>query len=445
MMGNKLRTYKWTETINSLYMVILFLAFPLYYQNNYINMLEAKTALFVPATLIYLVVGVLSIVLVKLSTYTGEDKVHLQNRSDLECDEKTNGNQKWLLLQDIFFIVFVVSVVLATLSSGDIENAWLAPECKMFGTKILLLCCGIYVLAARGYVFNKVVKGTMIVGVGVVLILTILNRYGIDPLDMYSNLVEYQKHKYMSTIGNANILSNFICIFIPVFLGLFIYAKDIFGKIIYGIMVYMVVAAGIATNSDSFFLGLIASVIFFLWFALTEKKAVISYLIMLMLCAVAPWSLRLFNELSSFDYKWYNLQRELIYNVPWLIIIIILAALLILVTKTQRDIEWKRIRTIAFVAVGVGLIVLIVLIFRANTGNVAAESKYFTFSDEWGTNRGFVWSRTCDLFSNLPLYQQMMGIGPGEFRNFFESFNYQRAAMGLPDFADPHSEVLYYY
>ena len=66
-MGEKIKTYQWTEKITSLYMMIMFLVFPLYYQNNYINMLEAKNSVFVPATIAYLVIGSVSILLVRLS------------------------------------------------------------------------------------------------------------------------------------------------------------------------------------------------------------------------------------------------------------------------------------------------------------------------------------------------------------------------------------------
>ena len=78
------------------------------------------------------------------------------------------------------------------------------------------------------------------------------------------------------------------------------------------------------------------------------------------------------------------------------------------------------------------------------SSHLPIQSGYLTFSDEWGTNRGFVWSRTCQLFSELPFYQQITGIGPGGFSTFFSSYNAERAAMGLSDFVDSHNEGLYY-
>ena len=441
-MGEKIKTYQWTEMVTALYMMIMFLVFPLYYQNNYINMLEAKSALFVPVTLGYLVIGAVSIVLVRLSTDKQEQK----------CGKVLHGTKSGampvdvhkIMLLDIFFLVFLLAIVMTMIAADNFYTVWEAPECKMFGAKIILLCCGIYVISSRGYMFNKAVKLTFIVGIGAVLILTVLNRYGIDPLDMYSNLVEYQKHKYMSTIGNANILANFICIFIPLIMGLYLYAEGKAARIIYGILVYVGVMAGVATNSDSFFLGFGAAVVFLLWFAMDSKEKLCAYLSMGAIGAFAMFSLKLFNDLSSYSYKWNSLQLDLIYNIPWLIIAAVLVAAVVLLVRMDKELPLKKIRNILFTVLGAGLVIFVIFVIRVNTGAVSVQSGYLTFSDEWGTNRGFVWSRTWQLFTDLPFYQQVIGIGPGEFRDFFETFNYERAAMGLPDFADPHSEVLYY-
>lgn len=428
-MNNKIHTYKWTEKCTSLYMIFMFLVFPLYYQNNYINMLEAKTSLFVPVTLIFLIVGSVLIVLVKLLGYTGGPFVN---------------NLEKPMPQDLFFMLFLLAVVLTMIVAEDFNVVWEAPECKLFGAKIILLCCGVYVLTSRGYIYNKVVKMTLIIGIGAVLVLTVLNRYGVDPLDMYSNLVEHQKDKYMSTIGNVNILANFICIFMPLIMGAYLYAEGIAAKIVYGLMVYVGIMAGVATNSDSFFLGIGAAAIFLLWFALDSKEKLSLYLSMGVIYSLSMFSLRVFDNLRGFDCVWKGLQQDLIYNIPWLIIAAVLIISVAVLSRTGRNLALKKARNILFAVLGAALIIFVIYIIRVNTGAATVESKYLIFNDEWGTNRGFVWTRTCQLFSELPFYQQVIGIGPGEFRDFFVSFNYQRAAMGLPNFVDPHSEVLYY-
>ncbi len=444
-MDSKLSTYKWLKIITSLYIVTMFLVFPLYYQNNYINMLEAKTSFFVVVTVVYLVVGVISII-VECLLLNKNSKQHISNKINVE---KNKPNYHFLeinrlLVQDVFFIVFVCAVIIATLLSGDVQDAWIATDGKLFGTKIIILCCGIYLLVSRGYVFNKALKCSLFLGMSVVFILAIFNRYGMDPLNMYSNIIETQKFNYLSTIGNVNILSNFVCIFVPIFMGMYLYAEYKNDKTISIVMLYLSVTAGIASNSDSFFLGLGASVIFYLWFSLENKEKCISYIWMIIICAISPMSIKVFNEVSLYLYKWNTLQLAFIYDVPWLILVVILVIAAVILKKMKFEFNWKNLRIGIFVLLGIGTMALAVIIIKVNAGTIASQNSYFTFSDEWGTNRGYVWSRTIQLFADLPFYQQLIGIGPGEFKDFFATFNIERTLAGLPEFVDPHSEELYY-
>lgn len=347
----KEKTYKWTEYCTSIYFIILFLAFPLYFQNNYINMLEAKTSLFTWATCIYLVIGAVSIVLVRLS-------------GDTEVKPQLSG--KRLMPQDIFFLIFLAAVIISTLLSQNIRNAWTAPDCKMFGTMIILLCCGIYCLVSRGYILNKAVKISFSAGMAAVFILTVLNRYGIDPLGMYDNLVVTQKDIYLSTIGNVNVLSNFICIFIPLLMGVFIYGTGKTAGIISGVLVYLGVMAGVATNSDSFFLGFAAGAVFLLWHAMSDIDKLTKYVGVCIICTVAVISLNLFNQLSAYSYTWENLQLTVLYRIPCFMILIVLAVLLAAIRKISLENHLKKIRNIIFILLGIGLLACITYVVRVN-------------------------------------------------------------------------------
>ena len=436
-MRNKTQSYKWVKSWTSVYLVVMFMIFPLYFQNNYINILEAKTGFFVNATCIYLVGGVVWMMLERLSSIgdvKSSKQVKLQRTFSLSRFE----------LQDSFFFVFVLAVVIATLLSGDIQNAWVAADCKLFGAKIILLCCGIYYITSKGYVINLPVKAAFSAGIMAVFVLTVLNRYGIDPLNMYSNLAEHQKDTYLSTIGNINILSNFICIFVPLIIGAYLYSDSKPGKAVCGIMTYTGVMAGIATNSDSFFLGLGAAMLLLLWFAFDSEKMLFSFCSVALIITGAVYSLRLFDRTGNYEFEWYGLQQSFIYEIPWMIFVLLLVAVMVLLYRKQGGLPLAKIRNVMFALMGAGLIAAIVLIIAVNTGAISAQSSYLIFDDDWGTNRGFVWTRTCQLFGELPFYQQMIGIGPGGFREFFTEFNLERAAAGLPAFSDPHSEFLYF-
>jgi len=436
-MKKKLYDYKFADNSTSLYMIALFLILPLYFNNDYINILESKTFIFVLITWIYLIAFVACIWLDSIFRAEKDRKLKTTSKK-AQYKKEILPNKR--LKQDIFFVIFLCAVIVSTLCSGDIVNAWYSAECKLFGARILILCCGMYYFISRGYKINKGVRISFVIGIGTVLMLTIMNLYGIDLLQMRDRLSEAQRELYLSTIGNVNILSNFICIFIPLFMGIFLYFQKRSERIACGILLYLGVMAGIATNSDSFFLGFGASILFFLWFSMTSEKEMIRYLTMCIICIVGIISLKLFNSISNYDYIWYELQNSLINDIPWVIFIIAIVIFILVLNKTKIEINWLKLRRVLFVFLGACAVGFAGYVIAVNTIEIEGASKYLIFNESWGTNRGFVWMHTCEMFRELPFYKQVVGIGSGAFNDFFASYNVDRVTK----FVDPHSEFLYY-
>lgn len=342
----------------SIYLCFLLLVFPLYYQNNYINILEAKTSLFTIVTVIYFFAMLICSWIESIKQYEDEQKKNGKGKKmkRLENHVEKRGKTSW---QNIFLISFVVVLLISMIATGDFGNAWTAPNTKLFGTKILLLCCGLYYFTSKGFVPGKAVKGSIILGLTIVFSLAILNRYSIDPLGMYSNLIKEQWPIYLSTIGNVNILSNYVCIFLPLVMGLFLYAKDIAPKVIYGCLVFLGVMAGISTNSDSFFLGFGAALLVFLWFSLESRARTLEYIKVCILCAAAMLVLAVMTSASTFDVPWERVQKMLLEDMPWLIVTIGFILLWCIVRRMYLpDSLYHKIRVVLFAALGIGAVFL---------------------------------------------------------------------------------------
>ena len=73
---------------------------------------------------------------------------------------------------------------------------------------------------------------------------------------------------------------------------------------------------------------------------------------------------------------------------------------------------------------------------------VAVAQKYLIFDDSWGSNRGYVWKRTMDLFGCLPLWKKLIGCGMGMFPSFFEVFHTDSMKQLGYYFVDAHNEGL---
>ena len=426
----------------TIYMSFMFLVFPLYYQNNYINILEAKTSMFTVATVTYFIAVLLCYWYESVAAYEKEQKTrrkHVKKKAP-SLDEK--GRIPWTTY---FLLALVIVLAISTIASGDILGAWHGTNTKLFGAKILLLCCGVYYFVSKGFVVTKWMKGCLFFGMTVVYILAILNRFLVDPLGMYDNLVEEQRAIYLSTIGNINILSSYICIFLPLSMGLFLYAENCIEKVLSAILVVLGVMAGVCTNSDSFFLGVLAALAVYFWYGMTSFSNFARYVSCCTLFSAAMSVLRLLSHVCEEEIAWENIQDFLLHEVPWLGITLILAVVWFGMCFLDYRLKpphtvMVKIRTLLFCALGIGGLMLLVYILAINKGVIGSSSSYLVFDDEWGTNRGYLWRNTWALFGELPWYQKLFGIGPGQFDVFFEAPNTKRV---IP-FVDPHSDYLFY-
>ena len=267
-----------------IYCVILFLIFPLYFQNSYINILEAKTGFFVISSVIYLV-GCIIIMLPPIFLKKGENEKKAEERK-----------KKYLLSPvDFFCAVLLFSIAVSVIMDDNRSEIIWGINGRYFGAAVLVLCVGIYYCFSRWFCWNTLFWWSCLVGAGIVSILAALNRFNIDILKMYEVIDPAQTQEYLSTIGQINILSGFLCIFLPLFTGLFLYSEKRFSKIFYGLGNILVYIAGICSNSDSFFLAVGIVTLFYFTIVLSDKKRLSDFLLLMSIEAICMFLLKIIS------------------------------------------------------------------------------------------------------------------------------------------------------
>lgn len=91
------------------------------------------------------------------------------------------------------------------------------------------------------------------------------------------------------------------------------------------------------------------------------------------------------------------------------------------------------------------------LIYDANiAGNAAAYGKlgkYLVFNDAWGTNRGYIWRKSIEIFRDFPLIHKLFGYGPDTFGILTTTGDFwseMLAAANGQTFDNAHNEYLQY-
>ena len=420
------------ETIwTTLYCVNLFLLFPLFLRHGYLDIMEAKTGFFLVTTIIY-IIGTGAIYIIKKSQ-TG-DNIFLLKRVNLA---------------DICNMILFVTILLnAILNKMNTEILW-AKEGKHFGFVFLIVCMLGSFCIARTFQMNQGVLWGILLGNIITSLLVICSRFGIDIFHLYDIIVKNQRSAFLGTLGQINVVASFFCVFIPFWMGCYLSAKERSSKILFGLALLLSVMAGICSNSDSIFLGILGGYIFYLWFAFNDFKRLSAYFQCISLLFLSAVFIGIFTYLAKqnlhFIVKWDALQQQIFkYSLVWLVVAIFSGIFSVILKKVEWNYSLVKIRKLFFCAIII-ILILGIMLFVVNNSRLSGSDifkKYIVFGDSWGSNRGYVWKRTIKLFGQLPLGKKIIGCGMGMFPSFFEAFHTDSMNHFGYYFVDAHNEFL---
>ena len=419
----------------TIYCCCLFVLFPLFLRNGYLDIMEVKTNFFLVTTGVYLA-GMLIIAVVK----------RMQEETDIFA-------LKEIRLTDIFCIVLLINIFLGLLLNKFAPEVLWALKGKLFGFIFLGMCCMVYLFISRTFRMNQGILWGLLLGNIFTALFVICSRFGLDIFHLYDIIVKNQRSAFLGTLGQVNVVASFFCVFIPFWMGCYLYARERTSKILFGIALFFALTAGFSSNSDSIFLGIIGSYLFYLWFAFADGERVTAYFQCGSLLFLSIFSVGFFTYLAEqqlhFTVKWDLLQQQILkYSLLWLGIAVFFGICARVLKNVFKKIDLKcslkksRIFFLGAIAV---IIIWGIFIVAINSGilkNGNAFGKYLIFNDSWGSNRGYAWKRTLQLFGQLPLWKKIMGCGMGMFPSFFEAFHTDAMKQFGYYFVDAHNEFL---
>lgn len=293
-------------------------------------------------------------------------------------------------------------------------------------------------------------------------LLASLNFWGVDPLKMYENLAAEQYGSFISTIGNVNACSSYLCMTAPAGMALYVVTKDKYLRAVSGVYLILAFYAGYCSHSESFLLGIGVSFLVLLWFSLCNHERMLRFLevcVFLWIAGVVMKVMMLIAGTTDFVsymyviFKEAGLQYGLLLN-GYLLAVegILLAGVLFFVwnrKKSGKELPYNLIRKIIFIAVAAAAVIVIVAIAAANLkqsvweGSLSALER-LRLQDSWGSGRGYIWQTTVGAWLDLPLWDKITGYGV----NYYHMFIQQYGGTAVSDYfegallVDAHNELL---
>lgn len=450
-------TYEFQKVTAGIFIILMLGFFPLYYQNAYYNILEAKKGFFSVTAFTFIV---LMIILICLRGLENLKKISLLkekfliNKGDIKKYLRTISPVSW------FMGIFIISIILSTIFSVDsIESFW-GNDGRNLGAVLLLLCICTYFFLGRYLQPGIWMVWVVLITNSILFGILIMQFWGKDVFHMWEEIPTSVDMMYLTTIGNTNACASYFCMILPVGMVLYYCSETVFSRAVYGFFLVLGFYATYATNTDSWILGIGTSFLVMFWFSLKNHYCMKRFLELCGLFWISSLALKLTVIIGQDNTKPYliqifsglRLQSLMIHEYTLLMEAVLLVLCLCLINNAEKK-KWKvpyqKIRNIFFffLTSAVGFAVILYVIANCSENRVWEGAlqwmSHLKLQDDFGSGRGAIWKHTIWVWIRLPLWQKFLGYGVNCFHQFYYSQGVE-LVQGAVKWIDPHNEILYF-
>ena len=281
------------------------------------------------------------------------------------------------------------------------------------------------IIVSRYFQFNPYVLLPVMAANLFINILTVIQSASINIFGLQNGLIEGQYYLYLSTIGNANSYSGYLCLVLPLFWGAFMSCKEWATEVLYGIFAAFGFMGIILAESDSIYVGIAVCLIFVLLFVFGSEQYLKRSAILLIIYGCCILFVRYFPMFEA-KTKRFTGASKIMLGSPVAEVILVCGIVLYLTAGKIFQSGKGRYLLIALEA----LIIAVICIFAVNS--------VINFNDNWGNTRGGIWRTGWEYFAGLPLGKKITGLGP---EMLFEAYSKMYAETGR-NVVTAHCDIL---
>lgn len=465
MKQNKSVMYIFLEGAAALFVILMLGFFPLFYQNNYIDISSAKLSFFRVC-----VIGLfLFIVVFAALDWLQRFKEEMLVNSRIPQNKKTEKRSISQIIREYlsglsipswFAVVFVLGICIATIFSVNPLESWQGKEGRKLGAIVWLLCVAMYVMLAKYLKPGKWMIWTFLMANMLIFLLSILNFWTIDPLGMYENLMEAQHAMFISTIGNINACAGYLCMVLPAAMSLYFLCKNRKLQLGTGIFLIFGFWTCYCTRTQSWLLGVGAAFFVLLWFAMCDHFHMRRFLEICGLFWVGSVLMKftlLIGEMKNFmglmfqGFKVEGFQNAIMLNGYVLLFMGILVAGGIFYIqnreKQEKELPYCTLRKGIFLFFAVIVTVAILMVVTANLNRETWEGTFSWLNhlkmyDRFGSGRGYIWKITVKSWLDMPFWKKLTGYGVNCYHMLIQQYGGEGVADAFEGaiLVDAHNE-----
>ena len=440
------------------WVVAMSTVFPLIWDDYYFNILETKYLTMIILTLAFFAVmllwGLVSGSLFRLF-------------QDAAAGIREQGFFPWFRgtfdLTDISVMVFYLAAGIATAGAGKyVKQALTGNEGRFVGFYYLSLLCISYFIISRNLKFDRRIITIFLCTGWLLLLFGITDFYDMNILHFKDHMNERQYPLFTSTIGNINTYTVYVGLVLVLAGALFILSREALGRTVFYFatmtLAFMALAMG---SSDNGYLTLGAFFGFLPFAAFRTRKGIWRYFLTLtVFFADIAWVAHEMDTKDTLEiFGLFNVIADSKFLMPLIVALALATAALYFWARHSagKDGSGEDEAPVILRRLWAGFIIAAVLavvsaIVRANRMTMDEAWKtfgpfaaYLKFTDDWGTQRGYVWRAMWEEYTALPLRMRITGTGPDTFAVYMALNRFQDMVQATRQTYDSvHNEYLQY-
>lgn len=358
---------------------------------------------------------------------------------------------------DKCFALLLLVFLISTVCSDWKREAFWGDEGRLQGFFLWFWYGVAYFMISRFYRPKKI-HLDIFLGVGALIALWgVTDFIGFDLFDWQRYIREDQRGIFMSSFGNINTFTAVLTIYISVAGTFFIRESSGYKRrgylLYYSVVIVLFFTALISSQSDSAVIGLFIFFYAIPFYSWKNWDGLYGYICLLELLCISMWVI--YGLSIVFPNPYIGLQSGVLLNLcgsrlkNWLLCFCFISQLLLVfgrkIKTNKKAFNWLRASWAAF---GISLLVCgVLIIYDASLGNpekYVAYSNWLSFSDAWGTNRGYCWRITVEQFRELSNLKKLFGTGLETYGPVMQLAHKEMIDIYGILYDSPHNEFLQY-
>lgn len=373
------------EIVSVLFFYFSLIVIPLYMEDRYFNILEAKWHIYVAGSSVLLFATALILIRTK-----GRGLGKTRSAAMIPLD--------WLI------VAFALNALISSMLSSSFKDAFWGMDGWHVGAFTIVTLAVWYLILKDNLPRNQNIWLPVMIVTCVIVVIAMIQAMRIDIFQLHLGAHQSQYHKYITTLGNGNWVVGYVSLLFPLFLGFYLNCRERESERIYEVFLFMLCMLMVLTGSDGMYVGIGILAFFLLPYVFRDQLrlrktmlVMIMYGACLMMVSILPAFVG--KKLSMRRLAGFFLRPYIAFAV--LLIAIIGYMLARKVTSTARLIKVGR-------RVEIGLAALVVII------SIHALS---FFDHAWGTGRAWTWTKSIEKYMEFSTLEKLFGVGPELLRS----------------------------